>query len=117
MTSNVTSLHLHPNGLPRQLDEKSCLDLVRELHAQGGRVTASQHAYDRMDEREITMKQVLRVLERGELVEGPAWCDDHDNWKFAMRADTAGQLVKVVATIYVDPLMGQSIEVLTVFQD
>jgi hypothetical protein len=116
MASSVTDLHTHPNGLPRQLDEKSLKELIKELLAQGGRVNALQHAYDRMEEREISMRQVLHVLGRGGLVDGPTWCSDHANWKFSMRADTAGQLVQVVAAIDVD-LMGQSIRVLTVYQN
>lgn len=60
------------------------------------------------------MAQVLNVLKRGEISKGPEWSKSYGNWVFSMRADTAGQVVTVVAAIDLD-IMGQAIVVVTVY--
>ena len=107
MADDIERLHVRDCGLPRKPDARTCQAPVRNLVAEGGRVVATQHAYDRMEERDLNMSQVLSVLKRGEIVEGPKWSARHENWSFSLRADTAGQIVTVNAAIDTDPLFGK----------
>lgn len=111
--SNVTDLALR-DGLPRKLTADQCVALVRELVAEGGRVTFRPHAFQRMEEREITSAQVMQVLRRGEITEGPEYSVNFQNWKFRMEANTAGESVSVVAVIEIQTLMGVAIAIITV---
>jgi hypothetical protein len=89
--------------------------MIAELLGTGGRIAYRKHALDRMDEREITAAQVTQVLRRGEVTSAPAWDMKYGNWRFTMRANTAGEDVGVGAAIDVEPLSGQVIVVITVF--
>jgi predicted NAD/FAD-dependent oxidoreductase len=100
-------------GLPASLTAEELVVLIRDLLGQGGRMVAREHAYDRMEERDINMRQVRHVLLRGEVIRGPEW-SKHQNWAFTMQADTAGQLVTVGGAIDVD-LLGQAVIVITVY--
>jgi hypothetical protein len=103
------------NGLPRSLNRDSCRDIVRELVAEGGRVTFRKHAFDRMEERGISNAQVMQVLRRGEIVEGPSWSARYGNWEFMMQADAAGDTVNVKSALEVEQLMGRVVVVITAF--
>jgi hypothetical protein len=111
---SATSLTHHENGLPRRMTEAELLVLVRDLASQGARVTFRRHALQRLDERSVTTDQVLRVLRRGEVVRGPDWDNAERNWRFTMRALTAGEEVSVGAAIDVEQLMGTVVVVITV---
>jgi hypothetical protein len=100
-------------GLPSSLTAEELITLIRELLDLGGRIVAREHAYDRMEERDISMRQVRHVLLRGEVIRGPEW-SKHQNWAFTMQADTAGQLVTVAGAIDTD-VMGQAVIVITVY--
>jgi hypothetical protein len=100
-------------GLPRTLTADELRVLIRELMEQGGRMVAREHAYVRMEERDISMRQVRHVLLRGEVTRGPEW-STHQNWAFTMQADSAGQLISVGGAIDVD-LLGQTVIVITVY--
>ncbi|QWT18761.1 DUF4258 domain-containing protein [Bacillus sp. NP157] len=57
----------------------------------------TRHAEQRMVEREITLKQLLTCLRRGDLAESPR-LDEHGNWKLVVEAYTAGDhLASIVA--------------------
>lgn len=103
------------NGLPRSLNPDSCREIVRELVAEGGRVTFRTHAFNRMDERDISSAQVMQVLRRGEIVEGPSWSARYGNWEFMMQADASGDLVNVKSALEVEQLMGRVVVVITAF--
>lgn len=111
--TTVTDLMMR-GGLPRKLTAEECRNWVRELVAEGGRVTFRPHAFQRMEERDISNAQVMQVLQRGEVTEGPEYSTTYQNWKFRMEANTAGEHVSVVAAIEIQTLMGQSIAVITV---
>jgi len=100
-------------GLPRTLTPDELVVLIRELLDQGGRIVVREHAYVRMEQRDISMRQVRHVLLRGEVIRGPTW-STYQNWTFTMQADTAGQLVTVGAALDID-LMGQTVIVITVY--
>lgn len=97
--TGVTDIHHHDNGLPRQLDVPQLLALVEELLDSGGRLVFRDHAYVRMEERDITTSQIMQVLRRGEVTQGPTWSAEYRNWTFTMSADTAGERVTVAAAI------------------
>lgn len=88
------------------------LELFAELVSDSSRILPTQHAYQRMDEREVTMSQVLQVLRRGRRTEEPR-LSEWTTWSVSIRADTAGQDVSVVAVIDQDS-MGNMIAVVTV---
>jgi len=70
-----------------------------------------------MQQRGVTDVQALRVLQRGAVTEGPVWDKDRLNWRFTMRALTAGDDVSVGAAIDVEPLMGTVVIVITVIRE
>lgn len=113
--TEVADIDSHRNGLPRRLDEAKLREMVEELLSQGGRLVYALHMLERMEERDITTAQVIQVLRRGQLLEGPTWSSDHESWKFKMQADTAGETVTVVASLCVKPLDGQVVFVITAF--
>lgn len=103
------------DGLPRRLSREDCLVWMRELVAEGGRVTFSEHAFERMEERDITTAQVFQVLRRGDIIDGPTYSTKHQNWEFLIQADAGGEEVTVKAAIEIESLMGQVVVVVTVF--
>lgn len=103
------------DGLPRRLSREDCLAWVRELVAGGGRVVFSGHAFERMEERDITTAQVFQVLRRGEIIDGPTYSTKYQNWEFLIQADAGGEEVTVKAAIEIESLMGQVVVVVTVF--
>lgn len=111
--TNITSL-LMRGGLPRQLSAEECRRWVDELLGEGGRVTYARHTMERMEERDITNKQVMEVLRRGEITQGPTYSTEYQNWKFRMEANTAGENIAVVAAIEIQSLMGETVVVITV---
>lgn len=113
MANNVVSLN-ERNGLPRSMTEEEALALIRELVSEGGRVVFDPHAFDRMEERDITTTQVFHVLKRGALTRGPTWSVKYSNWAMTLRADAAGQYVGVGVAVDTD-LMGLSVLVITAF--
>jgi hypothetical protein len=103
------------DGLPRRLSREGCLAWVRELVAEGGRITFSEHAFERMEERDITTAQVFQVLRRGEIIDGPTYSTKYQNWEFLIQAEAGGEEVTVKAAIEIESLMGQVVVVVTVF--
>jgi Domain of unknown function (DUF4258) len=83
-----------------------------ELASDGDRIFPVPHAYQRMDQREVTFSQVLRILRRGALTEGPALTQER-LWRMKYRGDSAGQDISVVVDIDQDQ-MGNMIAVVTV---
>lgn len=103
------------NGLPRVLSRDQCRELVNEIVAEGGRVTYRKHAFERMEERDISNAQVMQVLRRGEIIDGPTWSTRYGNWEFMMQADTSGEIINVKAALEVEQLMGRVVAVITAF--
>ncbi len=58
------------------------------------------HSLDRMAQRGITARQVLRVLQDGEQLEAATWCTEQERgWRCKLRRVTAGDNVTVVAKL------------------
>jgi len=70
------------------------------------RLFFSDHAEQRMIEREVTRTQVRRVLHSGELIGQPRWETDsitsECGWKCKFRGISAGARVSVVAKLVVN---------------
>ncbi|PJK07968.1 hypothetical protein CO610_07330 [Lysobacteraceae bacterium NML95-0200] len=111
---NVVDFHQHSNGLPRNLTDTEALKMVRDLAAEGGRVVFSEHARQRMRQRDVSTQQVMQVLLRGEVVEPVRWDSERRNYRLKLRALTAGEDVEVPCAIDVEQLMGQVVIVITV---
>lgn len=88
------------------------VQVFQDLASDGDRVFPVPHAYQRMELREVTFSQVLRILRRGNLVEGPTLTDER-LWRLRYRGDSAGQDISVVVDIDQDQ-MGDMIAVVTV---
>lgn len=83
-----------------------------DLRDDDARVLPVPHAFERMEERQVTFSQVLRVLRRGRLVQGPDLTNER-LWRMKYRGDSAGQDIGVVVDIDQDR-MGNLIAVVTV---
>jgi hypothetical protein len=71
---------------------------VRALSALSENVVFTSHARTRMRQRRISDLQVLEVLRRGTVAEGPA-LDIYGNWKATLRKAVAGEIVHVAAAL------------------
>ena len=74
------------------------IDRVRELAVSTNKINWTTHFLERADEREITLRQVITVMRRGELAEDPVR-DEYGGWKVTLKRHCAGQLVRVVVAI------------------
>jgi hypothetical protein len=70
-----------------------------------------------MQLRGVTDIQAIRVLQRGEVTVGPVWDSARGNWRFTMRALSAGDDISVGASIDVEQLMGTVVVVITVIRE
>jgi len=71
---------------------------VRALAGSSENIIFTGHARTRMRQRRISDLQVLEVLRRGGVAEGPA-LDIYGNWKATLRKTVAGQTVHVAAAL------------------
>lgn len=81
---------------------------VHELAKVTARVRLSAHAKDRMAEREISMTEIYRVLQRG-AVDGDPERTDRGDWKFKMTLPLRGR-----RTVGVAVALGQACEFVTI---
>lgn len=58
------------------------------------------HAILRMNEREVTTRQVFNVLKNGEQIGDISWCTDNEKgWRCRLSRVTAGSKITVVAKV------------------
>jgi hypothetical protein len=69
-----------PNKQPDRLSQADAIRLVRELAADSKNVGLSKHCRERMQERDITLRQILDCLLKGTISDGPTM-DIYGNWK------------------------------------
>ncbi|EEE35522.1 hypothetical protein RKLH11_4200 [Rhodobacteraceae bacterium KLH11] len=62
-------------------------------------VMITDHALERMIERDITRRMVIKVLEKGTLAADPKWSADNANWEGKVTGTTAGIRLSVVCAI------------------
>ncbi|WP_353958754.1 DUF4258 domain-containing protein [Zwartia vadi] len=101
------------NVIPLRLNDANALRIVRALAAVSANIYASSHAKLRMQQRNITLKQVLCRLRSGFILES-AHLDIKGDWRLTMRHSVAGDDVKVAVALK-QGTRGRMIVVITVF--
>jgi hypothetical protein len=86
------------NVIPLVMNDKTLSQRMAAVAADSSRVILTGHAKKRMRERKILFTQVLKVLQRGLVVE-PAHRDIYGNWKCTLDLSIAGDHIKVVAAL------------------
>ena len=84
--------------IPFPDQRRSIVDRVRRLAEDSIDIHWSRHALERMDDREISMRQAIETLRRGELVEDPMR-EDYGEWSIILAKRHAGRTIQVVAVI------------------
>lgn len=79
-------------------DGEFCVNRVRQ-DLPRNRVRFDQpHFRDRLRERDITMRQVLATIEKGDLIDGPK-LDQHGDWRIKLKRYVAGRKVQIVLAV------------------
>lgn len=86
-------------------------EILKELAEDSSNVHFGRHALDRMEEREIDTVQVLRIIERGSIIEGPTK-DIRGDWECKLHGLSAGQRLTVCVAIR---RSGRSVIIVTVY--
>lgn len=103
------------NVLLMELTAHSALQVIKETIADSSRVFFSQHAKERMLERELTDRQVMRVLEHGRITEGPARAAK-GNWIMTVEGISAGDRISVPVALDHDDASGNYTIIITVIR-
>jgi Tol biopolymer transport system component len=82
--------------LPLQKDQAQ--DILRQVAEDSSRIIFTNHAEDRMYEREITRTDIIRVLRTGSIKEGPSQAAK-GNWEMKVEGKSAGTWVTVAIAI------------------
>lgn len=72
--------------------------VIRQLAAHSLNVAAVHHARLRMRQRGVSMQDVVRVLQRGAITEGP-FVSGAGNWRMNVTGRSAGEELTVVVEI------------------
>ncbi|ADE13786.1 conserved hypothetical protein [Nitrosococcus halophilus Nc 4] len=96
-----------------QLSDKRAREIIREAVLDTSRIQWSKHARKRMRERRITTRQVLDVLSKGKIIEGPVRGTTGD-WECTLERFVAGDNVVVVVAIETDSA-GQPVIIVTTY--
>ncbi|WP_345796648.1 DUF4258 domain-containing protein [Castellaniella sp. MT123] len=99
--------------IPFKMSDVTMLRIIRHLAKDSGNVYILKHARTRMQQRKITISQVLACL-RGGSIHEPAHQDIDGSWKCTLRNRWAGDEVHVAAALHRDE-KGDWIAVVTVF--
>ncbi|DBA08415.1 TPA: DUF4258 domain-containing protein [Pseudomonas aeruginosa] len=87
--------------LPFPLSKRKALEIIREIAQTSGRVFYTKHARGRMQERCISMPDVMDCLEKGQITEGP-FQPPNGSWQFTIAWFRAGSPLQVVGAIDTD---------------
>lgn len=64
-----------------------------------GKISFDQpHYKERLVERDITMRQVISTIEKGEIIDGPKK-DQYGDWRIKLKRFVAGRKVQVVLAL------------------
>lgn len=84
--------------LPNALDQIEAT--VRRLALDSAKVFMTKHAEDRLADRSLTMTQVYKCLQHGEVIEGPVLDSEQQlGWKIKLQKLCAGVRVQVVCKL------------------
>jgi len=92
------------------LPPKEALAQVRRRAEHSRNIAWTEHALDRMDEREVTSRQALRTMREGDIA-GRIVPDGDGEWKVAVKRRDAGRTVHVVMALSGD----EDLTVITVY--
>jgi len=85
-----------PLTLP--LTEQTALSILRDIAGDTRRLILTHHAKERMVQRKATLTDVIRVIKRGRITEGPAQAAN-GSWELKMEGVSAGTHLQVVVAI------------------
>ncbi len=80
------------------MDAHEAIGIIRELAADSGNVIILRHCRERMEQRGITIRQILQCLRKGTIQEGP-FLNDHCSWQVTMARHAAGDEISCVVAI------------------
>ncbi len=83
---------------PDALKKSDAQKKVAQIAMDTAKVIFTDHAQERMDERNITTTHVIHTLRRGAIVEAP-YLSDQDDWRMNFQYRTAGLAVTVTVAI------------------
>ncbi|MEE8207197.1 MAG: DUF4258 domain-containing protein, partial [Nitrospinaceae bacterium] len=69
------------NPFPERLSKRRAIKMIRRIAENSANVFFTYHAWDRMEEREISDRQVFKVLQTGTIFDGPDDSVLYDNWE------------------------------------
>lgn len=84
------------------------------LFLKEGRVRPTSHCFrDSMPKRNVSLQDILHVLQHGEVIRDAQWDEEHGEWKYVMEgADLEGDDLRAV-TVFFDAAM--TLIIVTVF--
>jgi len=82
-------------------------DLVHVLARDSAKVVFTEHCLERMAQRGVSTIEVLRCLQRGQVIRGPEYSKDHKNFEFRMSEPYPRDVVCVVVAVKPDPAPNQ----------
>jgi hypothetical protein len=94
-------------------NDSDWLQKVNQIAADSSKVILTKHAKLRLDERGLSLMQVLKVFQCGTFSELPAKSPNGD-WKFTMRHHITGEFISAAGALSLSG-KGESIIVITVF--
>lgn len=99
--------------IPEELSKRRALKTIRTAANKSINVFIEIHAEERMEEREITLTQVLRVLRTGTIFDGPTDNLLENNWECGVKGFSAGETIGLRIGIERDKT---GVTVITVFR-
>ena len=92
-SENVISLPFVPKDRVRE-------EIERIARNETSNLDVLDHAIGRMEERDVSMKQVLNVLKNGDQVGDITWCSENERgWRCKLSRVTGGSSITVVAKL------------------
>ena len=95
MSSDVIPIRKRATELTREDAER----WIRASALLSKNVGHTDHAREKMVERDILSRQVWEVLEGGFVVKDPKWDNEHGDWVCVIRKQTAGRTILVVVAL------------------
>ncbi len=80
------------------------LEKVRRLAKSKHGIDLSDHARERMKERDVSQRQIMEVLQKGDKEKEPVK-DEHGAWRLKLKRRVAGRTTQVIVAIYENKLI------------
>ena len=79
-----------------KLSKKTAAARIRAIVSDSGAVGFTEHALERMEDRDISSREVWEVLKTGSVIGTPRWSVGHDDWECRLRKTVAGRSITVM---------------------